>query len=338
MIDFASELDQGYRTTFNRLAGRFRSRGLTSDDAADLAQETVTLTISHLQRHGKTREDIAPLINTIAKNLLTERFRSPRRELAIPIDEVALSAKHDVAEDVARRERSLRVRAAIATLPPQQRRAVGMWLEGVSPAEIARTLGVKRNAVDAVLHRARKRLASRLKDCRESVWSAGAFVWARVRTGAHRASSWSACVEVVGPSVGPVLATFAMSALVSLAPGTLGAVRHDRPEPRLERANVIDAPRSTDETGTSRVRSAETHSNGGRRQSDDGTTAGPVRVDLRDHEASVLKDVKNPTTGEEEPVGVEIWHDGDQDRGTVDVMLDRVTETTCDNAPDVCGE
>lgn len=152
-----------YRATLGQLVGYFRCKGVPRDESADMANETMVRVLVHLKRHGRDRTDLGPLVRTIARNLLIERVRKA------PVMVVPLGEDVDVADDalepadhVLASERREAVREAIRSLSPRHRRVVGMWMDGRTPTEIARALGVKRNAVDAILHRARRSLAARL--------------------------------------------------------------------------------------------------------------------------------------------------------------------------------
>ena len=99
----------------------------------------------------------------IATNLVRDRHRRPSREVALPDDESATAA-------LVRRRRAGAVRArqdvgrALDALRPRDRDL--LWLaytQGLSHAEMARTLGVKTASVKLLLFRARTRLAARLR-------------------------------------------------------------------------------------------------------------------------------------------------------------------------------
>jgi RNA polymerase sigma factor (sigma-70 family) len=54
------------------------------------------------------------------------------------------------------------VREAVVSLSPRYRRVIELSMRGLGPAEIGRAFGIKRNAADAIIHRARRALASKL--------------------------------------------------------------------------------------------------------------------------------------------------------------------------------
>ncbi len=218
--DWSTDQDFGahYKARLSHLVGFFRAKGISHDEAADLAHETVLRTLVHLKRHGRTKEDIGPLTRTIARNLLIERVR--RAAPAV----VSLDGEIDAADDAPdpselalQSERREAVQAAMAALTPRHRRVIELWMQGRSPAEIARELGIKRNAADAILHRARRTLASRLGP--RALWGGVVLAWVRVRTqtrsAAHSLASWSPDSQILAPA-GVSLATVGIAAVLSL--------------------------------------------------------------------------------------------------------------------------
>jgi RNA polymerase sigma factor (sigma-70 family) len=327
------DLGERYHDTFDRLARRMRIRGLSAEDAADLAQEAIALTLSHIRRHGVTRADLKPLINTIAKNLVVERFRSGGRELAVPIDEWVLQDKQDVGEEVASRDRANKIHAAINEIPERQRTAVLMSMEGVGPSDIAKRLGIKRNAVDALLHRARRQLATRLQDCRDAVWGSSAFVWLRIRgrnLGWVLGSSGSA-FPGIAPNLLALSAVFMLSIMPTITPAGEDRARSDRSGSRESQLQPFVANGSTDVVEHSRVPSRA----GGPSTSTGDEPA--LRIGRRPR-AGVVTETKNPTTGEDDKIGFRIRHDPDDDNGWLTPWLNRGFDLACDTVPSACEE
>jgi RNA polymerase sigma-70 factor, ECF subfamily len=198
-----------YRSGLTQLVGFFRAKGIGREESADLANETMVRMLVHLKRHGRERTDLGPLVRTIARNLLVERIRK-----ATPVI-VPLGEEIDVADDalepidqLVASERRAAVREAIHALSPRHRHVVGMWMEGRTPVEIARQLGIKRNAVDAILHRARRSLAAKL-DGGGVLGLVGVAVL-RLRTAARRAGEMITAFDPSG-QIGP--ATMSLAAV-----------------------------------------------------------------------------------------------------------------------------
>ena len=100
----------------------------------------------------------------IATNLVRDRHRRPLREVALPDDE---GERPLACEDAAPRQFAVKreVGRALDLLRPRDRDL--LWLaytQGLSHAEMARTLGVKTGSVKLLLFRARARLASLLQE------------------------------------------------------------------------------------------------------------------------------------------------------------------------------
>jgi RNA polymerase sigma factor (sigma-70 family) len=342
VASLAADVTDDYGKTFARLTRMFRARGLTPDDASDLAQEAITLTLTHVRRHGRRSRDLDPLINTIARNLLIERFRTGGRELATDITEQHLPHSDDIAGDVTRREGARIVRAAVDELPPRQRDAVLMWMDGAGPGEIAREFDLKRNAADALLHRAKKRLATALSVHRDSLLGAPAFVWLRTRT---RRLTWF-LGGAEGSSAGPSVAT----GVVALGAALVIALASS-PEPTTAPEQTAGAPTVTLTLGEAPSLGVVPPSmmTGGS-PSDAALTprnevAEPkpgVSVDVRDHHVAVLgPTIQNPLTEKEDPplFEIESWHEREEgQRGFIGPKLDEGTTLVCDNAPAACHE
>jgi RNA polymerase sigma factor (sigma-70 family) len=330
------EFDQGYNKTLARLSRIFRSRGITSVDAEDLAQEAVLRTLTHLDRHGRRPGDLTPLMNTIAKNLVVERFRTGGRELPFEPDDRLVSPAADPADEVARAERSKRVNLAIDELPARQRVAVRMWLEGSGPAEIAQELGLKRNAADALLHRARRFLATKLEDCREGVWSAGAFLAGRVRDGSRRLSL---LVGSLDPSTAIAPAVAAMGTVL-VATSIFGASPHVAPRPRTSTSRPqTSATRSHPLTARNVRRATRMPSFDAHKRARSNTTPRVVRVSKADGRVDVGKPTYNPFSRQMEQLGVYVDYEPDPNHpGVSGPIIEKAFEVTCTSAPTVCEE
>lgn len=98
----------------------------------------------------------------IAANVVVDRLRARRPDRPLDdADPVADAAPNPEAAALAADDRR-RLRAALAELPPEQRRVVELRLSGLSGGEIAAAVGKSRAAVDALQYRAVARLRSLL--------------------------------------------------------------------------------------------------------------------------------------------------------------------------------
>jgi RNA polymerase sigma-70 factor (ECF subfamily) len=306
--DFTSS----YRSSLGRLVGFFRARGVPRDEAADLANETMVRMLVHLKRHGRDRTDLGPLVRTIARNLLVERVRK-QAPVVVPLgDDI------DVADDALEpadqflvSERQRAVRTAIGSLSPRHRHVVGLWMDGRTPTEIARELGIKRNAVDAILHRARRSLAAKLDS--GGVLGVFGLIGVRTRLLARRVSD---AVLSIDPSGQAAPAGIAFAAMGMAAVLTFGGPAGTAATPRaLDATNVVQKiANATDGVDGKAV-----------------TKSSPVQrvreATRKTVEMEIVKrtPVTNPVTGEEGEAGIWIRREptGDE-RNVFDDVLDPV--------------
>ena len=317
-----------------RLVRVFRSRGLRDEDAADLTQETIVRTLTHLRRHGRRRSDIAPLVNTVAKHLLFEHYRTSGRELAIPVDNDVVETIDDIAHEVIDRERDMQLRRAIAELPARKRVAMRMALDGSAPAEIARELGMKRNAVDVLLHRTRRLLAERLHTLRDGVWGAGAVLWTHTRSALRRAACWN--------SSDPTPSTIAPALLTLAAILIAGQATAHRPGDAIVRP-IVAATASVHAGDPSR---ADARKVAGSRLPTAAPASGEtsrrpktdVELEVRNLRIGVFTEIYNPFTAEREEYGAGTEYVRDDRPGITGPIIDGAITSTCATAPSICTE
>lgn len=328
----AAALDEEYPSTFSRLQRMFRSRGIPAEEAADMAQETAARLLSYLDRRGDDAPDPGPLIHRIATNLMIDRARShSRRVISLDVeggDEPA--APDDPHEEVSRQHRDDVLWRAIHKLSVKQRLVIAMSLDGMNPAEIAVSLGIERNAVDALLHRGRRSLAGQLRSVREGLLAFPAILAAKWRAVMRRGVSTESA-QLVAAS--PVVVNLASAALaLALTAGTLApeitlpavAVSSIRPVP----VPALPAPGSASATIADRTRSRTSVLR----------PRAHVVVDPRAHSVDVGADVHDPLTGETESTQVQLWQTRDDaERGITGPTLDSATNAACSIATSACG-
>lgn len=319
----AEELDASYASLFRELTSVFRSRGVGIEEARDLAQESLVRTFVHLKRHGQTRPDLRPLAHTIAKRLYVERGRRARPQLVdLPEAEEVADPGPLPADAVVALEDQAMVHRALRTLAPRHRRVISLWMTGSRPAEIARELGIKRNAADALLHRARRQLALKLDPSRATLGLIGLVVL-RVRMGLRRLADAVANVDPTGSAV-QATAGIAVAGVAAVLLATQpGATPRERTEPRLFRGPVAAAhqedlaPPTRDPSQTRGVVAADPQAN---------------RIERR---LTV-----DPWAGEDSQGPAEAWlryrDDGDDDSSKLAPLLDPVVVRTCRTAADLC--
>lgn len=158
-----------FRVLFDRYAGvlfRMVRRRLSSDaDARDVVQQTL-LQMHRARLDFRSDSRLRPWLFTIAMNLVREQYRKQgrRREQALEPELVASAAPVE-APPLEHSERAERIRAALASLPDQQREVIELhWFEDSPYEEIARIVGASVAAVRVRAHRGYERLRKILPD------------------------------------------------------------------------------------------------------------------------------------------------------------------------------
>jgi RNA polymerase sigma-70 factor (ECF subfamily) len=149
------------------------SRLRNREEAQDAAQTTFIYVLRSLQRGVEPEFELAWLLK-IAFNVCRGTRRSTSRLTAVTQDvEDVDTLAAPPAPGYEGSERVAALRDALAHLPESQRRGILLreW-QGLSYAEIADELGLTHGAVETLLFRARRNLASRLQHVRSGV---GAF-------------------------------------------------------------------------------------------------------------------------------------------------------------------
>lgn len=327
-IEGSTDLSIGpsYLQLLASLSGWFRSRGVPGEESKDLAQETIVRTLIHLKRHGQRGEDLKPLVFTIARNLLTERARRGVGNV------MTLTEDMDVAdpsptplETVVQSEERSAVTNALGALGSRHRKVIELWMRGETPADIARTLGIKRNAADALLHRARRRLASILRESGEAF---GAFIGLWGLRARRVASLFSrndpsalfaqAASAVAAVSIAGVLA---MSGGGS-APAT----------PARHAAHAPSAPAGASAQNVSRGLGGVVSRGPAASSPQMGAQAPGVYANPAKQQAGAVTKVPDPQGGSQ-PIGVKIWKDpgGDKtyEERTIDTGVGKVCSHLC---------
>jgi RNA polymerase sigma-70 factor (ECF subfamily) len=193
------------------------SRLRNREEAQDAAQTTFIYVLRSLQRGVEPEFELAWLLK-IAFNVCRGTRRTAGRHTAVTqevedMDELAAPP----ADGYEGTERLAALRDGLAHLPERQRQGILLreW-QGLSYAEIAEELGLSLGAVETLLFRARRNLASRLQHVRSGAAAINAVTLAPlVRTlargslgklGLIGAGATMALVPVVATEIAPALA------------------------------------------------------------------------------------------------------------------------------------
>ena len=157
------ELYQAYGP---RVKAYMMRRGADPATAEDLAQETLLTVWRRASLYAEDKGSAGTWIFAIARNLRIDRLRRemPWQELPEGHEEQA-GSEMPADEALAEKERQVRVRAALATLPPEQQAVVSLsYLEGLSHGEIADRLSVPVGTVKSRMRIAYQKIRAALED------------------------------------------------------------------------------------------------------------------------------------------------------------------------------
>ncbi len=149
---YTTHIDPIYRYLYRRTLNRMT--------AEDLASTTFLKALEKIESYDERKGRFGAWVMTIAKNVLTDHFRSLRPNVDIE-DVWDLSSDDDVELDLDQRESHKEMRAALATLPADKREIVllRVW-EDLSYAEIAAITGKTEGNAKVIFSRAIKDLRS----------------------------------------------------------------------------------------------------------------------------------------------------------------------------------
>jgi RNA polymerase sigma-70 factor, ECF subfamily len=159
------------RTAFARLHAHFAPRLVgflgrgEATNAEELAQEALLTVWRKAELYDPTQASAATWIFTIARNLRIDALRRGGRATFVDVaDHDEIDESPDGEAMLLAGERETRVRAALATLPPEQADVVRMTYFSEKPqVEIARDLGIPLGTVKSRLRLAANRLRALLE-------------------------------------------------------------------------------------------------------------------------------------------------------------------------------
>jgi len=232
----ATLYDRHHRRVRGYCLGQLRNR----EEADDATQSTFLYAFAALRRGVAPRNELAWLF-AIAHNVCRTRQRSLRRRSRVESGVDFDTLRDTVGRNDPSRDELDGLGSSLAALPENQRRALLLreW-QGLSYAEVAARMGLTESAVEAVLFRARRSLAQKLKaaDRVASLVGAG-FVFRNLRRFGSLTGTGKAAVGAValGLAAGAVVQPVFHSA--RNAPPTRSAAA--RPTPRAAASPGVGA-------------------------------------------------------------------------------------------------
>ncbi|MCW2949877.1 MAG: polymerase, sigma-24 subunit, subfamily [Thermoleophilia bacterium] len=166
MIDYSNPV-----TALNELHAEYAPRLLAfamsmlrnREDAEDAVQ-TAFLNVYNSLCEGRAPRQEASWLFRITRNVCLNRIRTHQRKPAATLDGMDVAALHGLEEQVDQHASLTSLRSALERLPEQQRKAIVLReLQGASYSEIATALETTQGAVESLIFRARRQLATSLR-------------------------------------------------------------------------------------------------------------------------------------------------------------------------------
>jgi RNA polymerase sigma-70 factor (ECF subfamily) len=163
-----SEIERHFTRYFGdlltiKLRIRLRSPALVEDTK----QETFLRVLTTLRQKGglATPETLGSFVNSVCNNVLFETYRSQARQFQLPEEEEETQVADgvDVEQQLLAKEKRARLQRALRELPEKDRRLL-QWLfyEEKDKDEVCRALGVERDYLRVLVHRAKQRFREEL--------------------------------------------------------------------------------------------------------------------------------------------------------------------------------
>jgi RNA polymerase sigma-70 factor (ECF subfamily) len=145
-----------------KLGKRMHSR----QEVEDARQETFARVLAALRKEDGVRhpERLGAFVNSVCNNVLLEHYRSSSQEVPTAEEEAGANIPDpalSVVDIIANREMERKVRHILGQLPEKDRRLIReVFLEERDKDEVCRDLGVDREYLRVLLHRAKKAFKS----------------------------------------------------------------------------------------------------------------------------------------------------------------------------------
>ena len=173
LLGFRDGHPDAVRAVYREYAGLVFAVSLRTLGSRDLAEESTQRTFVKAWKAAAGFEvgrELGPWLATIARRTAIDVYRRESRRSTSPLDDVAPGDPTvvELPVGVEKSYEAAEVRAAIDTLPPEEREVVRLQhLHELTQTEVAERLGVPVGTVKSRSHRAHRRLASLLGHLRE---------------------------------------------------------------------------------------------------------------------------------------------------------------------------
>jgi RNA polymerase sigma factor (sigma-70 family) len=152
-----------HREFSSRLFAYAMSMLRNREDAEDAVQTTFMNAYNSLT-DGRVPRQEASWLFRIARNVCLNRIRTHTRKPAGSLDGIDIASSRGVEDQLDQHLHAVALRVALERLPEQQRKAIVLReLQGASYAEIAEALDTTQGAVESLIFRARRQLASSIR-------------------------------------------------------------------------------------------------------------------------------------------------------------------------------
>jgi RNA polymerase sigma-70 factor, ECF subfamily len=151
----------------NLLTLKLRNKVRSTHGIDDIRQETFLRVLQTLRRrHGLEHpERLGAFVNSVCNNVLLENFRAQSRYVPLPEDHrEPVDAATDLERDLVSEERKRMVTIVLDQLSEMDRRILKMlFFDEADKQEICRVMGVSREYLRVLVHRARLRFRAALE-------------------------------------------------------------------------------------------------------------------------------------------------------------------------------
>lgn len=159
----AAALEQLHDAYASRLFAYALSMLRNREDAEDAVQTTF-MNVYNSIVDGRVPRQEASWMFRIARNVCLNRIRTHQRKPAGTLDGIDVASSRGVEDQLDQHLHAVALRGAIERLPEQQRKAIVLReLQGASYAEIADALATTQGAVESLIFRARRQLATSIR-------------------------------------------------------------------------------------------------------------------------------------------------------------------------------